>query len=127
MKAVPVTIKCVPQEESCSRALGGRKAPNSMDKISTLGVLRLRTTSAVSRDKSVRRSAQDDDFVEVLKRRFRGSFEEKHPKQVCAMGSEVQPVDPGLILQSVRSVTITVLRPSPYLRNSFLTGYYFED
>jgi hypothetical protein len=36
-----------------------------MGKISTAGVLRLRATSAVSRDKSVRRSAQDDDFVEV--------------------------------------------------------------
>jgi len=33
--------------------LGGRKAPNSMGKISTVGVLRLRATSAVSRDKSV--------------------------------------------------------------------------
>jgi hypothetical protein len=37
-----------------------------MGKISTVGVLRLRATSAVSRDKSVRRSAQDDDFVGVL-------------------------------------------------------------
>jgi hypothetical protein len=36
-----------------------------MGKISTAGVLRLRATSAVSRDKSVRRSAQDDDFVGV--------------------------------------------------------------
>src|ERR1700733_986064 len=34
-----------------------------MGEISTVGVLRLRATSAVSRDKSVRRSAQDDDFV----------------------------------------------------------------
>jgi len=41
----------------------GRKAPNGMGKISILGVLRLRATSAVSRDKSVRRSAQDDGFV----------------------------------------------------------------
>ena len=37
-----------------------------MGKISTAGVLRLRATSAVSRDRSVRRSAQDDDFVGVL-------------------------------------------------------------
>jgi hypothetical protein len=42
---------------------GGRKAPNSMGKISTAEVLRLRAPSAVSRDKSVRRSAQDDVFV----------------------------------------------------------------
>jgi hypothetical protein len=37
-----------------------------MGKISTAEVLRLRAESAVSRDKSVRRSAQDDDFVGVL-------------------------------------------------------------
>ena len=36
-----------------------------MGKISTAGVLRLRATSAVTDDKSVRRSAQDDDFVGV--------------------------------------------------------------
>jgi hypothetical protein len=47
---------------------GGRKAPSSMGKISTAGVLRLRATGAVSRDKSVRRCAQDDDFVGVLKK-----------------------------------------------------------
>jgi hypothetical protein len=45
----------------------GSKAPNSMGKISTLGVLRLRAQALCSRDKSVRRSAQDDDFVGVLK------------------------------------------------------------
>jgi hypothetical protein len=48
--------------------LGGRKAPNSMDMISTAGVLRLRATKRCSREKFVRRSAQDDDFVEVLKK-----------------------------------------------------------
>src|SRR5271156_3031426 len=37
-----------------------------MGKISIAEVLRLRATSAVSRDKSVRRSAQDDDSVGVL-------------------------------------------------------------
>ena len=37
-----------------------------MGKIGTVAVLRLRATSAVSRDKSVRRSAQDDDFVGIL-------------------------------------------------------------
>jgi hypothetical protein len=37
-----------------------------MGKISTAEVLRLRATRAVSRDQSVRRSAQDDDFVAVL-------------------------------------------------------------
>ena len=38
-----------------------------MGKLSTAGVLRLRATSAVSRDESVRRSAQDDGFVGGLK------------------------------------------------------------
>ena len=36
-----------------------------MGKMSILEVLRLRAPSAVSRDKSVRRFAQDDDFVGV--------------------------------------------------------------
>jgi hypothetical protein len=42
---------------------GGRKALSSMDEISSAEVLRLRATSAVSRDSSVRRSAQDDESV----------------------------------------------------------------
>jgi hypothetical protein len=42
---------------------GGRKAPSSMGKIGTAEVLRLRAPSAVSRDKAVRRFAQDDAFV----------------------------------------------------------------
>src|SRR5580704_10071698 len=58
---------------------GGRKAPSRMGKISTAEVLRLRATSAVSRDKSERRSAQDDDSV--------GCIDEKHPKQVSAYGT----------------------------------------
>jgi hypothetical protein len=37
-----------------------------MGKIGPVGVLRLRATSTVARDKSVRRSAQDDDFAGVL-------------------------------------------------------------
>ena len=40
-----------------------QKAPCSMGKISVVGVLRLRAPNAVSRKKSVRRSAQDDDFA----------------------------------------------------------------
>jgi hypothetical protein len=71
-----------------------------MGKITALGVLRLRATSAVSRDKSVRRSAQDDVFVRGLEIQLVGyaentkrtkksqalrmtslwGFEEKHPK-----------------------------------------------
>jgi hypothetical protein len=65
-----VTIKSVPQQ-ILFPGFGGRKAPSSMGEMSTSGfprllsgqALRLRATSAVSRDKSVRRSAQDDDFV----------------------------------------------------------------
>jgi hypothetical protein len=48
--------------------LGGRRAPNCVGNISSAGVLRLRATSAVSRDKFVRRSAQDDVFVGILKK-----------------------------------------------------------
>ena len=47
------------------------KAPNSMGKISILEILRLRAISALSRDKSVRRSAQDDDFAGVSKKNTR--------------------------------------------------------
>jgi hypothetical protein len=43
--------------------VGGRKAQSGMGKSSTAEVLRLRATSAVSLDPSVRRSAQDDGFV----------------------------------------------------------------
>jgi hypothetical protein len=46
---------------------GGQKAPSNMGKLSIAEVLRLRATSSVSRGKSVRRSAQDDDFVGVSK------------------------------------------------------------
>jgi hypothetical protein len=44
-------------------SFGGRKAPNSMGKISTLGVLRLRAIKASVCDRSAKRSAQDDGFV----------------------------------------------------------------
>jgi len=49
------------------RASVVEKLPAAWAQISILGVLRLRATSAVSRDRSVRRSAQDDDFVGGLK------------------------------------------------------------
>jgi hypothetical protein len=39
------------------------KSSEHHGKVSTAEVLRLRATSAVSRDQSVRRSAQDDDSV----------------------------------------------------------------
>jgi hypothetical protein len=55
-------IECVSQQIILS-GFSGRKAPNSTGKISTAEVLRLRATSAVSRDKPVRRSAQDDESV----------------------------------------------------------------
>jgi hypothetical protein len=59
-----VTLKYVPQQILFS-GFGGGKGPSGMGKIRTAAVLRLRAASAVSRDKSVRRSAQDDDFVGV--------------------------------------------------------------
>jgi hypothetical protein len=45
--------------------VGGRKAPSSMGETSPAEVLRLRATSAVSRNRSARRFAQDDGFVGV--------------------------------------------------------------
>jgi hypothetical protein len=44
------------------------KSSDSMGEISLAGVLRLRAPSAVLRDKGVRRFAQDDEFVEVLRK-----------------------------------------------------------
>jgi hypothetical protein len=51
-KDVPVTIQYVPQQFLLS-GFGGRKGTSSMGKISTVGVLRLRATSAVACDKFV--------------------------------------------------------------------------
>jgi hypothetical protein len=80
-----VTIKCVPQQILLS-GFGGRKGPSSMGKISTAEVLRLRATSAVSRDKSATRSAQDDDFVGILRKNIQS--------KLALMG-----LCPGLILR----------------------------
>jgi hypothetical protein len=55
-----------------------------MGTLSTPGVLRLRATSAVSRDQSVRRSAQDDDFAGVLAKNI--------PDKLALMGRS--PHDP---------------------------------
>jgi hypothetical protein len=57
-----------------------------MGKISTAGVLRLRAKSAVSRDKSVRRSAQDDGVVGGLEIRLVGC--RKHEKIEKVTGSQ---------------------------------------
>jgi hypothetical protein len=81
-KNVPVTIKSILQQILLS-GLSGRKAPRSMGKISTAEVLRLRAESAVSRDKSVRRSAQDDDFVRVLTKNT--------PNELALMGVAPRP------------------------------------
>src|SRR5580704_15297189 len=50
---------------------GVGKGTIGMGRTSSPGVLRLRAPSAVSCDESVRRFAQDDDFVGVLKKRSR--------------------------------------------------------
>ena len=47
---------------------GAGKGTNGMGRTSGPGVLRLRAPSAVSCDELVRRFAQDDDFVGVLKK-----------------------------------------------------------
>jgi hypothetical protein len=47
---------------------GGRKALSSAGNISAAEVLRLRATSTVSRDRCVKRSAQDDDFVGISRK-----------------------------------------------------------
>jgi hypothetical protein len=82
---VPETIKYIPQELLFS-GFGGRKAPSSMGKISTVEVLRLRATSAVARDKPVTRFAQDDDFV---------GGDEKHPNEVSAFETASWATEPN--------------------------------
>jgi hypothetical protein len=68
-----------------------------MGKLSSAEVLRLRATSAVSPDPSVRRSAQDDDFAGVSKASGRGhlpSFNHTTRKLVVieiAAGQQKQP------------------------------------
>jgi|HubBroStandDraft_6_1064221.scaffolds.fasta_scaffold844674_2 hypothetical protein len=49
---------------------GVGKGTIGMGRTSSPGVLRLRAPSAVSCDESVRRFAQDDDFVGVLKKKI---------------------------------------------------------
>jgi hypothetical protein len=44
----------------------GRKGPNSVGKISTVGSFDSAPPSVLTRDRSVRRSAQDDVFVGVV-------------------------------------------------------------
>jgi hypothetical protein len=70
---LPVTIKCAPQRILFS-GVGCRKGPNSVGKMSTVGVLRLRARSPWLSDRSARRFAptagrgrQDDGLVGVLK------------------------------------------------------------
>jgi hypothetical protein len=59
-----LTIQVRIAAESCCRESGGRKAPSSTGS-QAAEALRLRATKAVSHDKSVRRSAQDDDSVGI--------------------------------------------------------------
>ena len=49
---------------------GVGKGTIGMGRTSSPGVLRLRAPSTVSRDKSVRRFAQDDDFVGALEKKI---------------------------------------------------------
>jgi hypothetical protein len=82
-------IPCIPEREFRSRAWVVEKlraakvsqAPPRFLRLRSGQALRLRATSAVSRDPSVRRSAQDDDFVGVLKIK---------PEVICPMGLEKQ-------------------------------------
>ena len=56
-----MAIQCVSRQILLSGSMV--ESSDSMGKKSTAEVLRLRATSAVSREKSVKRSAQDDDSL----------------------------------------------------------------
>src|ERR1700722_44504 len=64
-----------------------------MGKVGTAEVLRLRATNAVSRDKSVRRSAQDDGFVGILKKTSKVapvlSLDSHQRVQIAVIASEI--------------------------------------
>jgi len=77
---------------SARRGLRWSKSSEQHGQESILGVLRLRATSAVPLDKSVRRSAQDDDFVGILKKNI--------PNKVALMG-----LRPGLSSAVPRSTS----------------------
>jgi hypothetical protein len=92
---VPVTIKCGSQQILLS-GFGGRKASSSMGKISTAEVLRLRAPKAVSRDKSARRIAQDDDSV--------GKLTERGPLCGSRGAQQVPRLPPDFLSNTVASV-----------------------
>src|SRR3984957_18724989 len=77
-----------------------------MGKLSPAGVLRLRARSAVPRDPSVRRSAQDDEFVGVSKASGRGHLPSFiHPTRKLVV-IEIAAVPPGLSLEKESSPTL---------------------
>ena len=59
-------VECDPGRKILFWGFGGRKGPNSMGKMGASGPFDSAPPSAVSRDRSVTRSAQDDVFVGVL-------------------------------------------------------------
>ena len=59
---LPSILVCVSQQILLT-GFDRLKAPSSMGKSSTAEVLRLRATSSVSRNQSIRRFARDDGFV----------------------------------------------------------------
>ena len=82
-----------------------------MGKISNAEVLRLRATSAISRDKSARRSAQDDVFVGMLTKNI--------PNKLALMGlrpglSSVKFSRPSGTHFANRQVSRTPLGPRPF-------------
>jgi hypothetical protein len=109
-----VTIKCVTQPILFS-GFGGRKAPSSLGKISTAEVLRLRAPSAVSRDKAVRRCAQDDVFVRGLEIQLVGICR-KHVKIEKVTGSQDE-VFVGVLKKNISRKLAPVGR-SPFERAS---------
>jgi hypothetical protein len=95
---------------SCPRA-SLKKAPSGMGKISIAGVLRLRAPSAVSGDKSMTRSAQDDDFVGVLAKNISNKLPlmGRRPGLLSKTLSSCQPVPTGLNWE--RMVLTQTLKP----------------
>ena len=100
----------VPQQIRFSN-FGGRKAPSDFSEISIAGVLRLRAQAPVSRDKSVRRFAQDDAFLEGIEKHLVGSTNTGRSKKSQALSGARADLScaTGLLARSRRTPAVLIL------------------
>ena len=81
----PLSSRNAAPQQALFSGFGGRKAPSDFGEISIAGVLRLRAQGPASRDKSVRRCAQDDAFLQGLKNIWSGPKNTRRSKKSQAL------------------------------------------